>query len=81
MVVVGMQAVPDLLDFMSHGIDPLGRLMSQMSFDWLVLAQQLDVDILADIQNWWNNFIRSGQIWALFIGFVLGYLFKGITSY
>lgn len=47
----------------------------------LMLAQQLDQDILGDMGQVWNNFIESGQVWALIIGIVLGYLVRGLTAY
>ena len=28
-----------------------------------------------------NNFIESGQVWALLIGVVLGYAIRGMTTY
>lgn len=39
-----------------------------------------DVDILGDFANAWNNFIKTGQVWALIIGFVLGWAFRGFTG-
>lgn len=47
----------------------------------LILAQQFDQDILGDLGNAWNTFVQSGQIWALIIGLVLGYLIRGLTVY
>lgn len=46
-----------------------------------VLAQQFDQDILGDMGSAWSNFIESGQVWALLIGIVLGYLMRGMTTY
>ncbi|PSN18174.1 hypothetical protein C7271_13955 [filamentous cyanobacterium CCP5] len=46
-----------------------------------VLAQQFDQDILGDLGNAWNTFIESGQVWALIIGLVLGYMIRGLTAY
>ncbi|MBF2021671.1 MAG: hypothetical protein IGR93_16630 [Hydrococcus sp. C42_A2020_068] len=40
-----------------------------------------DVDVLAQMQDAFNNFIESGQVWALLIGFVLGYIFRSFTAY
>lgn len=40
-----------------------------------------DVDILAQMQDAFNNFIKSGQAWALGIGIVLGYMFRSFTGY
>jgi hypothetical protein len=47
----------------------------------LVLAQQFDQDILGDMGNLWNTFIESGQVWALLIGIVVGYLIRNLTAY
>ncbi|MDP8964945.1 MAG: hypothetical protein M3O33_13390 [Cyanobacteriota bacterium] len=83
MVVEGLQAVPVLVDSISHWNDALGGLNSQLSFDWLVLAQDVSntPDILSNISDAWNNFVKTGQIWALLIGIVIGYLFRGMTSF
>ncbi|MEM6517918.1 MAG: hypothetical protein AAF722_01145 [Cyanobacteria bacterium P01_C01_bin.70] len=48
----------------------------------VVLAQeQFDQDVIADLGNAMAYFIESGQVWALVIGFVLGYLIRGVTTY
>lgn len=46
-----------------------------------VLAQNFDQDIIGDLGSALNTFVESGQIWALIIGFVLGYLLRGVTTY
>lgn len=46
-----------------------------------IIAQQFDQDILGDISDAWNNFIDSGQVWALIIGIVLGYMIRNLTAY
>ena len=46
----------------------------------VVIGQNFDQDILGDIQTGFQGFVESGQIWALLIGLVLGYLLKSITS-
>ena len=40
-----------------------------------------DPDLLGQVQASWNHFVKTGQIWALLIGIIVGYLFKGFTSY
>ncbi len=49
-----------------------------------LLAQNIgeltEVDIVGDMQEAWNSFVDSGQIWALIIGVVLGYIFKSFTG-
>ncbi len=46
----------------------------------VVIGQNFDQDILGDIRVGFQGFVESGQIWALLIGIVLGYLLKSITS-
>ncbi len=44
-------------------------------------ALSKDLDIMAQFQDAFNHFIKSGQVWAMLIGFVLGYLFRNFTAY
>ncbi len=46
----------------------------------IVPAQNFNQDVLGDIAKGWNQFVSSGQIWALLIGLVIGYMVKSITS-
>lgn len=46
-----------------------------------VLAQQFDQDILGDMVSIWNNFVESGQLWALLFGIVLGYMIRNLTAF
>ncbi|MBD2233322.1 hypothetical protein H6G07_17270 [Phormidium tenue FACHB-1052] len=46
-----------------------------------VLAQQFDQDILGDMVDIWNNFVESGQLWALLFGIVLGYFIRNLTAF
>ncbi len=47
-----------------------------------ILAQTIeDPDIMGQMQDAWYNFVDSGQVWALLIGLLIGYSFKGLTSY
>jgi hypothetical protein len=48
---------------------------------WFALIEGKEVDIMYQIQNGWNNFVKTGQVWALIIGFIIGYMFRGLTSY
>ena len=43
------------------------------------IAQAFDQDVLGDIKDGFTNFVETGQVWALVIGLVLGYLIRGIT--
>jgi len=46
-----------------------------------ILAEQFDTDVFRGFREWGSNFIESGQVWALLIGIVVGYLFRGLTTY
>ncbi len=50
------------------------------AIDWNLLAQ-FNTDVFAGTRAYFNNFVKSGQVWALLIGIVLGYLFRGFTTY
>jgi hypothetical protein len=46
----------------------------------LFLAQQFqNVDIMANIQNGWADFLQTGKAGALAVGLVIGYTLRGIT--
>ena len=46
-----------------------------------VIAKQFNQDILGDISHAWKHFIDSGQVWALVIGIVMGYMIRNLTAY
>ena len=46
-----------------------------------MVAQVFDQDVLGDAGNLLSNFVQSGQIWALLVGFVLGYMLRSVTTY
>jgi hypothetical protein len=51
------------------------------SINMHLFAQQFNQNVMADLGKGWDNFVRTGQIWALLIGMIVGYLFKSITSF
>lgn len=64
--------------------------LTNLFFNWsdfsnhsiTILAQTFDdVDIMADMEEAWQNFVATGQCWALLIGVIVGYGFKGMTNY
>lgn len=83
MVIEGIQTLPAIADSLTHWHSVLGILNTHLPMDWLFLAQGApgSPDILADIQNAWSNFVKTGQIWALLIGIFFGYLFRSMTSF
>jgi hypothetical protein len=46
-----------------------------------ILAQHFDTDVFKGGRGLINNFVKSGQAWALLIGVILGYVLRGLTSY
>ncbi len=75
-----------LLELIRMGIetnlwDPSHLLSSLAAIEWSLLAQQFETDVFAATRTAFANFIESGQVWALLIGVVLGYLLRGITTY
>ena len=47
-----------------------------------LIAQTItDPDLMGQIQKSWSHFIPTGQVWALLIGLVIGYMSRNLTSY
>jgi hypothetical protein len=76
---------------MEHLSEPLFLIFGNLDFhinfavsdhtDYFLYGYVKDANVLGQIQNYWNNFVKTGQIWAMLIGIILGYMFKGLTSY
>ncbi len=49
--------------------------------DFLASLTDKDVDIIGNFQRSYQHFVQTGQVWALIIGLVVGYMFRGFTSY
>ncbi|WP_041226534.1 hypothetical protein [Crinalium epipsammum] len=65
-----------------HSQTSLQQLHLHTQASWNVLAQTVqDPDVLGQMQKSFNNFIKSGQVWALGIGVVIGYMIKNLTSF
>jgi hypothetical protein len=66
-------------------IDTLNHLFVSIDFSpltsVLMTITEQDVDIIGNFQKSFSNFIKTGQAWALLIGLVVGYMFRGFTSY
>ena len=55
---------------------------SKITVNWTVIAQTVsDPDLVGQAQKAFNNFVETGQVWALLIGLVIGYLIRNLTSY
>lgn len=90
--VEGLGAIADLADWIV--IHPVELEVSHATFqvnkqaDWFAVADTQDIvlaqfeqDLWGDVSGAFNNFVESGQLWALLIGIVVGYLLKGLTSF
>ncbi len=40
-----------------------------------------DPDVIGQMSDAWENFVESGQIWALLIGVFFGYIFANFTRF
>lgn len=63
-------------DVSSFGVAVGDRLSNSQSY---ILAQSFDQDVLGDIKSGFTNFVETGQVWALLIGLVLGFVIRGLT--
>ncbi|MBD2514262.1 hypothetical protein H6G93_04430 [Nostoc sp. FACHB-973] len=67
---------------MSHYSDLISQFFWNLSVNSTVLAQTItDPDLMGQMQKAWNHFIQTGQVWALLIGLVIGYIIRNLTSY
>ncbi|HEY9832289.1 MAG TPA: hypothetical protein V6D26_17015 [Stenomitos sp.] len=82
MVIEGMQAVPAFLNHISLGHDALQGASHLVSVDWHGLAQlKTNTDLFGQVVSAWNNFVKTGQAWALLIGIIIGYFIKSFTTF
>lgn len=81
MVLNEMHEIIGWLPNLTHSYDTVSVWFSHSPVNWPVLAQQIrDPKVLEQMQNAFNYFIKSGQVWALLIGLFFGYLIRGITA-
>ncbi|MBD2409223.1 hypothetical protein FACHB389_15850 [Nostoc calcicola FACHB-389] len=67
---------------MSHYSDLISQFLWNLPVNLTVLAQTItDPDLMGQMQKSWNHFIQTGQVWALLIGLVIGYIIRNLTSY
>ena len=59
-------------------INVLDLFLHKALYSWQLFAQQVDVNLWNNEQKAWNNFIESGQVWALLVGLVIGWMVKSI---
>jgi len=70
---------PSAIDLANHFHFNLADMHSHFKMD--LIAQEINKpDMMGDVSKSWNNFVKTGQIWALLIGVAVGYLFRSITN-
>ncbi|MEA5618293.1 hypothetical protein VB711_10655 [Cronbergia sp. UHCC 0137] len=67
---------------MNYLNDAISQLVWHLPVNAITFAQSVsDPDLLGQMQKSWNHFVLTGQIWALFIGVVIGYMLRTLTSF
>lgn len=60
---------------------PVGLNQTEFKSQQTIIAQQVnDPDVMGQMGEYLTNFYESGQLWALLIGIVLGYVIRGILG-
>ncbi|MCC5601375.1 hypothetical protein [Nostoc favosum] len=68
---------------MSHSSDFISQLYWHLPVNLTALLAQTitDPDLMGQVEKSWRHFIQTGQVWALLIGLVIGYMIRNLTSY
>jgi len=67
---------------MNYLNDLMSPLLWHLPVNLIALAQTItDPDLMGQMQKSWSHFIQTGQVWALLIGLVIGYIIRNLTSY
>ncbi len=82
MVVKAMQEIIALLPSLNYEHDVASQLLLKLPVGWTGVAQEItDPKILDRIQAAFHHFVATGQVWALLIGLIIGYVLRGLTTY
>ncbi len=46
-----------------------------------LIAQQFEDNLFNNAQGTFDNFVESGQVWALLIGLAVGYMIRSLTAF
>lgn len=76
-----MDSLIDFVTSVSHVNTSLQAGFWHSPLAGVVLAQAASTDLWANVQGAFKVFIESGQVWALIIGLVVGYLVRMFTTY
>jgi hypothetical protein len=67
---------------MNNALDTMYQLAWHSPVYSTMIAQTVrDANLIGQIQTAFNHFIQTGQVWALLIGLVIGYMIRNLTSY
>jgi hypothetical protein len=67
---------------MNNALDTMYQLGWHLPVYSTTIAQTVkDADLIGQMQTAFNHFIQTGQVWALLIGLVIGYMIRNLTSY
>jgi hypothetical protein len=67
---------------MNNFSDSVSQLVWHSFGNYPVIAQQItDPNVVGQMQKAFNHFVQTGQVWALLIGLVIGYMIRNLTSY
>jgi hypothetical protein len=68
---------------MTHYSDLTSQLLWHLPLNLTMMLGQTitDPNLMGQMQKAWNHFIQTGQVWALLIGLVIGYIIRNLTSY
>ncbi|MEM9569123.1 MAG: hypothetical protein AAF974_12540 [Cyanobacteria bacterium P01_E01_bin.34] len=50
-----------------------------VNYQSYIIAQSFDQDVLGDIKSGFTNFVETGQVWALLVGLIVGFVIRGLT--
>ena len=79
LVHVGQDIVPYVADLGSWSNLSQGW-VEHSGLDW-VLAQQFDTDVFKNTRLIMGDFVKSGKLWVLLAGIIVGYIIRSLTSY
>ncbi|HEY9907269.1 MAG TPA: hypothetical protein V6D18_06630 [Thermosynechococcaceae cyanobacterium] len=65
----------------THWVDVWQGMHWDLPLELAQATRKIEVDLMGDVQRSFNNFVKTGQIWALLVGFIMGYIFRSFTSY
>jgi len=87
-VATGLMSVVDSHTIANTLMPDLSWMQDWVQVDWSLLQSPpstgdgyFDQDVSQGIRKAWKGFVDSGQVWAMLIGLVVGYLVKQFTTF